>query len=195
MCGDTVVTNTPMFIHQSTQIIQIHVSNLMLRYVCYREIRWHDYVLHYILKYIPTYVRMDWPSTTTHQTHSKGPKYFYQNFCGHQQHPYLQYPCFWWYCVHYKNGFIFKVIHILNAMLIPPTPLNTPKSTFLVIFSPKIIFLKLHTSNPCETTLKMKFWKNNFWPKISFHPLPGHGKRCPPAKGKLAGGQMDLCPG
>jgi hypothetical protein len=49
MCGDTVVTNTPMFIHQSTQIIQIHVSNLMLRYVCYREIRWDDYVLHYIL--------------------------------------------------------------------------------------------------------------------------------------------------
>ena len=29
MRGDTVVTNTPMFIHQSTQIIQIHVSNLM----------------------------------------------------------------------------------------------------------------------------------------------------------------------
>jgi hypothetical protein len=74
------VPASPMFIHQSTQIIQIHVSNLMLRgYECYREIRWDDYVLHYMLKfkYIPTYLRMDWPSTTTHQTHTKGPKHSY----------------------------------------------------------------------------------------------------------------------
>ena len=98
MCGDTV-TNTPLYIHQSTQIIQIHVSNLILRYVCYREIRWHDYVLHYILKYIPTYVRIYWTSTTTPQTQTQGPKFFYQNFFGHQQYPYLQYACFWWYWV------------------------------------------------------------------------------------------------
>ena len=59
------------------------------------EITWDDYVLYYILKYIPTYVRMDWPSTTTRQTHTKGPKYFYQTFCGHHPYPYLQYPCVW----------------------------------------------------------------------------------------------------
>jgi hypothetical protein len=44
------------------------------------EITRDDYVFYYILKYIPTYVRMDRPSTTTHQTHTKGAKYFYQFF-------------------------------------------------------------------------------------------------------------------
>ena len=52
---------------------------------------------------------MDWPSTTTRQTHTKDPKFFYQSFCGHHPYPYLQYPCFWWYWVHYKKSFIFRV--------------------------------------------------------------------------------------
>ena len=127
----------------------LHTNNQSIRWSILKrgkylllEITWDDYVLHYILKYIPTYVRMDWPSTTTRQMHTKGLKYFYQNFCGHQQYPYLQYPCFWWYWVHYKKSFIFRVIHILMTCWLYDTTETTEKYLSGRIFLPKI-FLHL----------------------------------------------------
>ena len=94
----------------------IHTNNQSIRWSILKkgkylllEITWDDYVLYYILKYIPIYVRIDWPSLITRPTHTKGPKFFNQNFCGHHLYPYLQYPCFWWYWVTYKKSFIFRV--------------------------------------------------------------------------------------
>ncbi len=110
MCCETSVTNAPLCIRHSTQISQsIRWSILKKGKYLLLEITWDDYVLYYILKYIPTYVRMDWPSTTTRPTHTKGAKFFYQTFCGHHPYPYLQYPCFWWYWVPSRKSFIFRV--------------------------------------------------------------------------------------
>ena len=44
------------------------------------EIKWDDYVLYYILKYITIYVRIDWPSLITRPTHTKGPKFLTKIF-------------------------------------------------------------------------------------------------------------------
>ena len=81
MCGETSVTNAPLCIRHSTQISQsIRWSILKKGKYLLLEITWDDYVLNYILKYIPTYVRVDWPSTTTRPTHTKGPKFFTKLF-------------------------------------------------------------------------------------------------------------------
>ena len=81
MCGEASVMHAPLCIGQSTQISSIEMGQFFLRgmYVLL-EISWGDYVLYYILKYIPTYVRMDWPNTTTRQTHTKGPNFFTKLF-------------------------------------------------------------------------------------------------------------------
>jgi hypothetical protein len=123
------------------------------------EITRDDYVLYYILKYIPPYVTMYWPSTTTCQTHTKGPKYFYQSFCGHHPYPYLQYLCLkimigplggvfhfqgglhanymrilWYHKYHRKVPFRSKIFDEIFLHLNERKPNNIPKfQNFMVI--------------------------------------------------------------
>ena len=60
MCGEASVTNAPLCIHQSPQIInQLDGSILKKDKYLLLEITWDDYVLYYILKYISIYVRIE----------------------------------------------------------------------------------------------------------------------------------------
>jgi hypothetical protein len=112
------------------------------------EITWDDYALYYILKYIPTYVRMDWLIKTTHQTHTNDPKFFHQSFCGHHPYPYLQLPCFWWYWAHYKKSFIFSV----DCMQITCWSYDTTETTEKFLcghkFLPNFFCIILMNANP-----------------------------------------------
>ena len=113
---------------------------------------------------------MDWPSTTTRQTHTKGPKYFYQNFCGHHPYPYLKYTCFWWYWVHYKKSFIFSV----DCMQITCGSYDTTETTEKYLsgrkFSPKFFYILMNV-NPTISPNFVEIGGLLFFCPFPRHPL------------------------
>ena len=105
------------------------------------EITWDDYILYYILKYIPTYVRLYWPSTTTCQTHTKGPKYFYQIFLD-ITHTHTSNVLAFGGTGSTTRRVSFSVLIACKLHADPMIPQKTPKNTFPVkIFCPIFYFL------------------------------------------------------